>query len=60
MKRSFSRAGILRTIPWWQITALLCLFLKSYVFYSGLHLDGYEWIFALCTTGIVAALSGVV
>ena len=60
MKRSFSRAGVLRTVPWWQIAALLCLYIKSYVFYSGLHLEGYEWIFALCTTGIVAALSGAV
>lgn len=60
MKRTFPHSSILRTVPWWLIAALSCLAIKSYVFYSGLHLTGYEWIFALCTVGIVSAIGGLV
>lgn len=58
MKRTFPQN--LRTVPWWQFIAALCLTIKSYVFYSGLHLTGYEWIFALSTLGIVSLVSAIV
>lgn len=59
MKRTFPHSRILRTVPWWLIAALSCLLIKSYVFYSGLHLTGFEWIFALCTVGIVSVVGGL-
>ena len=59
MKRTFPHSRILRTVPWWLIAALSCLLIKSYVFYSGLHLTGFEWIFALCTVGIVSVAGGL-
>ncbi len=59
MKRTFPHSSILRTVPWWLIAALSCLAIKSYVFYSGIHLTGFEWIFALSTVGIVSVASGL-
>lgn len=59
MKRTLPHSRILRTVPWWLIAALSCLLIKSYVFYSGLHLTGFEWIFALCTVGIVSVVGGL-
>ena len=59
MKRTFPHSRILRTVPWWLIAVLSCLLIKSYVFYSGLHLTGFEWIFALCTVGIVSVVGGL-
>lgn len=59
MKCTFPHSKTQRTLPWWLIAALSCLAIKSYVFYSGLHLTGMEWIFTLCTVGIVSVASGL-